>query len=63
MQVKNRCKEFDYGLVAHDSQTAVLIETLVAIADVRWVSCNIFSWDHAAFAESGIPVFMEGRNS
>jgi adenosylhomocysteinase len=33
-------------------QTAVLIETLVAIgADVRWVSCNIFSTqDHAAAA-------------
>ena len=31
-------------------QTAVLIETLVALgADVRWVSCNIFSTqDHAA---------------
>ena len=42
-------------------QTAVLIETLVALgADVRWVSCNIFSTqDHAAaaIAESGIPVF------
>src|SRR6188508_1315775 len=33
-------------------QTAVLIETLVALgADVRWVSCNIFSTqDHAAAA-------------
>ena len=33
-------------------QTAVLIETLVALgADVRWVSCNIFSsQDHAAAA-------------
>jgi len=42
-------------------QTAVLIETLVALgAEVRWVSCNIFSTqDHAAaaMAESGIPVF------
>jgi adenosylhomocysteinase len=51
-------------------QTAVLIETLVALgADVRWVSCNIFSTqDHAAAAmavgpngtvdnPSGIPVF------
>src|SRR3954468_18828323 len=42
-------------------QTAVLIETLVALgADVRWVSCNIFSTqDHAAaaIAEAGIPVF------
>ncbi len=42
-------------------QTAVLIETLVAIgADVRWASCNIFSTqDHAAaaIAAAGIPVF------
>ena len=42
-------------------QTAVLIETLRDLgADVRWVSCNIFSTqDHAAaaIAASGIPVF------
>jgi adenosylhomocysteinase len=51
-------------------QTAVLIETLVALgADVRWASCNIFSTqDHAAAARSssapngtprpaGVPVF------
>jgi adenosylhomocysteinase len=51
-------------------QTAVLIETLVALgADVRWVSCNIFSTqDHAAAAAvvgpggtvddpRGVPVF------
>ena len=42
-------------------QTAVLIETLVALgAEVRWVSCNIFSTqDHAAaaIAAAGIPVF------
>ena len=42
-------------------QTAVLIETLKALgADVRWVSCNIYSTqDHAAaaIAASGIPVF------
>lgn len=42
-------------------QTAVLIETLVALgAEVRWVSCNIFSTqDHAAaaIADQGIPVF------
>jgi adenosylhomocysteinase len=42
-------------------QTAVLIETLVALgAEVRWVSCNIFSTqDHAAaaIAAQGIPVF------
>lgn len=42
-------------------QTAVLIETLVALgAKVRWASCNIFSTqDHAAaaIAAEGIPVF------
>lgn len=42
-------------------QTAVLIETLVDLgADVRWVSCNIYSTqDHAAaaIAKAGVPVF------
>ena len=42
-------------------QTAVLIETLVALgAQVRWATCNIFSTqDHAAaaIAAQGIPVF------
>ncbi len=42
-------------------QTAVLIETLVALgAEVRWCSCNIFSTqDHAAaaIAQTGVPVF------
>jgi adenosylhomocysteinase len=42
-------------------QTAVLIETLVALgAEVRWASCNIFSTqDHAAaaIAAAGIPVY------
>ncbi|GLS79270.1 adenosylhomocysteinase [Paracoccus marinus] len=42
-------------------QTAVLIETLVALgADVRWASCNIYSTqDHAAaaIAATGVPVF------
>src|ERR1700749_1243061 len=42
-------------------QTAVLIETLAALgADIRWVSCNIYSTqDHAAaaIAAAGIPVF------
>ena len=42
-------------------ETAVLIETLVALgADVRWASCNIFSTqDHAAsaIADTGVPVF------
>src|ERR1700719_2547498 len=42
-------------------QTAVLIETMVALgAQVRWASCNIFSTqDHAAaaIAAAGVPVF------
>jgi adenosylhomocysteinase len=42
-------------------QTAVLIETLVALgADVRWASCNIFSTQDqaaAAIAVTGVPVF------
>src|SRR4051812_690502 len=42
-------------------QTGVLIETLKALgADIRWVSCNIYSTqDHAAaaIAASGIPVY------
>ncbi|WP_438725924.1 adenosylhomocysteinase [Parasphingorhabdus sp. DH2-15] len=42
-------------------QTAVLIETLIALgAEVRWASCNIYSTqDHAAaaIADQGIPVF------
>ena len=42
-------------------QTAVLIETLVSLgAEVRWMTCNIFSTqDHAAaaIAAAGIPVF------
>ena len=42
-------------------QTAVLIETLAALgADIRWVSCNIYSTqDHAAaaIAKAGVPVF------
>src|SRR5438105_10326137 len=42
-------------------QTAVLIETLLALgAQVRWSSCNIFSTqDHAAaaMAKAGVPVF------
>lgn len=42
-------------------QTAVLIETLVALgADVRWASCNIFSTQNhaaAAIAADGVPVF------
>src|SRR5437762_8089219 len=48
-------------------QTAVLIETLKALgADVRWVSCNIYSTqDHAAaaIAAGGTPVFaIKGEN-
>ncbi|MFZ1249467.1 MAG: adenosylhomocysteinase [Candidatus Saccharimonadales bacterium] len=42
-------------------QTAVLIETLVALgAEVRWASCNIFSTQDqaaAAIAAAGVPVF------
>ena len=48
-------------------QTAVLIETLKALgADVRWVSCNIFSTqDHAAaaIAAAGISVFAKKGES
>ena len=49
-------------------QTAVLIETLKALgADVRWVSCNIFSTqDHAAaaIAAAGIAgVRLQGRDA
>ena len=44
-------------------QTAVLIETLQSLgAEVRWVSCNIFSTqDHAAaaIAKAGTPVFAK----
>jgi adenosylhomocysteinase len=44
-------------------QTAVLIETLIALgSSVRWASCNIFSTqDHAAaaIAEQNIPVFAK----
>lgn len=48
-------------------QTAVLIETLVALgAEVRWSSCNIFSTQDqaaAAIAAAGIPVFAwKGMN-
>ena len=49
------------GCVHMTIQTAVLIETLVALgAEVRWTTCNIYSTqDHAAAAivESGVPVF------
>ena len=49
------------GCIHMTIQTAVLIETLVALgAEVRWSSCNIFSTqDHAAaaIADQGIPVF------
>ncbi|MEM7299821.1 MAG: adenosylhomocysteinase [Pseudomonadota bacterium] len=48
-------------------QTAVLIETLIALgAEVRWASCNIFSTqDHAAsaIAAAGIPVFAHKGES
>lgn len=49
------------GCIHMTIQTAVLIETLIALgAEVRWSSCNIFSTqDHAAaaMAAAGIPVF------
>ncbi|NVK10375.1 MAG: adenosylhomocysteinase [Gammaproteobacteria bacterium] len=49
------------GCIHMTIQTAVLIETLVALgAEVRWSSCNIFSTqDHAAaaIAAAGVPVF------
>ena len=49
------------GSIHMTIQTAVLIESLVALgAEVRWASCNIFSTqDHAAaaIAAAGIPVF------
>src|SRR3954464_8556602 len=58
------------GSLHMTTQTAVLIETLVALgAEVRWASCNIFSTqDHAAAAvvvgpdgtpedPKGVPVF------
>ncbi len=49
------------GCIHMTVQTAVLIETLMALgAEVRWSSCNIFSTqDHAAaaMAARGIPVF------
>ena len=55
------------GCIHMTVQTAVLIETLVALgASVRWSSCNIFSTqDHAAaaIAAAGIPVFAwKGMN-
>ncbi|TXD83700.1 adenosylhomocysteinase [Subsaximicrobium wynnwilliamsii] len=48
-------------------QTAVLIETLIALgAEVTWSSCNIFSTQDqaaAAIAEAGIPVYAwKGMN-
>ena len=49
------------GCIHMTIQTAVLIETLKSLgADIRWVSCNIYSTqDHAAaaIAAAGIPVF------
>ena len=49
------------GCIHITIQTAVLIETLVALgAEVRWSSCNIFSTQDqaaAAIAAAGIPVF------
>src|SRR6056300_1348855 len=55
------------GCIHMTVQTAVLIETLIALgAEVRWSSCNIFSTqDHAAaaMADAKIPVFAwKGMN-
>lgn len=68
MAIRNRYKDAQplagariMGCIHMTIQTAVLIETLIALgADVRWSSCNIFSTqDHAAaaIAAQGIPVF------
>ncbi len=55
------------GCIHMTIQTAVLIETLVALgAQVRWASCNIFSTqDHAAaaIAAQNIPVFAKKGES
>lgn len=55
------------GSIHMTIQTAVLIETLRALgAEVRWVSCNIFSTqDHAAaaIADQNIPVFAHKGES
>ncbi len=49
------------GCIHMTIQTAVLIETLIALgAEVRWSSCNIFSTQDqaaAAMAKTGVPVF------
>jgi len=49
------------GCTHINAQTAVLVETLVALgAQVRWAACNIYSTQNevaAALAQSGIPVF------
>lgn len=49
------------GCIHMTTETAVLIETLVALgAEVRWSSCNIYSTHDpaaAAIAAKGIPVF------
>ena len=55
------------GCIHMTVQTAVLIETLVALgAEVRWSSCNIFSTQDeaaAAIVAAGIPVRMEGQTN
>lgn len=49
------------GCLHMTNETAVLIETLIALgAEVRWSSCNIFSTHDpaaAAMAKAGVPVF------
>jgi adenosylhomocysteinase len=46
-------------MFTHDNQTAVLIETLIALgAEVTWSSCNISTQDQAAaMAAAGIQVY------
>jgi adenosylhomocysteinase len=56
------------GCLHMTTETAVLIETLVALgADVTWSSCNIFSTQDdaaAAIAAAGIPVYAwKGMNN
>merc|ERR1711899_633125 len=74
MALRNKAKEDKpltgakiVGCTHINAQTAVLIETLIALgAQVRWAACNIYSTQNevaAALAEAGIPVFAwRGEN-
>lgn len=69
MALRNKCAKDDkpltgariVGCTHINAQTAVLIETLIALgAQVRWAACNIYSTQNevaAALAENNIPVF------